>query len=133
MKLWSTNRRTLSLSTFAFLLLAFSVFTWGLGYKLSLYDPPQSTSHQMAKATLLSTDKDEQTTVAGSVLLSNPKSSAHARCASISGVFILCFLVLSSLGTPGKSHVGQDSEHPWRIRAGASFSAFFFRPPPIFS
>jgi hypothetical protein len=36
------------------LLLAFAVFSWGLKYKLSLYDPPTNRSAHMAEAKLLS-------------------------------------------------------------------------------
>jgi hypothetical protein len=42
--------------------LGLSVFGWGLQYKLSLYDPPQASSHQMPQAKLLS--QDEQATAA---------------------------------------------------------------------
>lgn len=129
----STNRRTLSLCSFAFLLLALFVFTWGLEYKVSRYDPPQSTSRHMAKAKLLSTDQDEQTSVAAGLLLGNTKGSTQAKYTCTSDAFILCLLILSPLDLPSDPDESRDSERPWRIRAGASLSAFFFRPPPIFS
>lgn len=40
-----------------FLGLAISVFTWGLEYKLSLYEPPAAIAHQVPKAKLLSHDE----------------------------------------------------------------------------
>jgi len=129
---WSTNRRALSWVTFAFLLLVLSIFTWGLEYKLSLYDPPQSTSHQMAQAKLLSKDQDEQAAVANSLLRSPPKASPQARNAFISSVFVLSFMVLLSLGALSEPHEGRDSDRPWHVCSGASLNAFFFRPPPIF-
>ncbi|MES2222967.1 MAG: hypothetical protein V4587_18600, partial [Acidobacteriota bacterium] len=44
--------------------LAVAVFTWGLQYKLSLYDPPQAITRNMPRAKLLSAD--EQAAVAAS-------------------------------------------------------------------
>ena len=45
----------------AFLGLGFCVFAWGLQYKLSLYDPPQTASHQIPRAKLLSRDEQSGT------------------------------------------------------------------------
>ena len=45
--------------TLVFLGLAICVFTWGLQYKISLFDPHQSASVRLQKVKLLS--KDEQT------------------------------------------------------------------------
>ena len=53
-------RPNLSRFSFVFLGLAISVFAWGLQYKLSLYDPPHSTSHEIPEAKLLS--RNEQAT-----------------------------------------------------------------------
>jgi hypothetical protein len=39
-------------------LLGVCVFAWGLKYKLSLYDPPQSVSHRMPAAKLLAAKDD---------------------------------------------------------------------------
>jgi hypothetical protein len=50
------------LGMLALLGLAFCVFAWGLQYKLSLYDPPQTASHQIPTAKLLSRDEQSSTT-----------------------------------------------------------------------
>ena len=55
------NRPKLSRFSFVFLGLAISVFAWGLQYKLSLYDPPHCSSHEIPEAKLLS--RNEQATV----------------------------------------------------------------------
>ena len=66
------NRPKLSRFSFVFLGLAISVFAWGLQYKLSLYDPPHCSSHEIPEAKLLS--RNEQATVAEGFFVSSTKA-----------------------------------------------------------
>src|ERR1700760_2176844 len=61
MRLISPHRRASAVTVFATLFLAFTVFGWGTGYKLSLYDPPGSRSTIIPAAKLLS-QKERPTT-----------------------------------------------------------------------
>lgn len=47
------RRRGLRVLAFGLMVLGICVFAWGLRYKLSLYDPPQSQSHRVQEAKLL--------------------------------------------------------------------------------
>jgi hypothetical protein len=128
MKSRFTSRPKLSSFTFVFVGLSLAVFTWGLQYKLSLYDPPQSVSHRMVEAKLLS--RNEQTIESDRSLVSNFKAAAPEWSASGYTVFILSLVVLAPLRKPSAPHEGVDAERPWRIRYRASLDPFFFRPPP---
>jgi|SRR5271155_1717990 len=111
-----------------FLGLAFCVFTWGLQYKLSLYDPPQAASHEIPRAKLLS--RDEQRAATESPLLS--KNSASDKAAQIL-LFSLVSSFLLALSLPYRPlpvRKDQDQHEPWRLRSRAGLTAFFFRPPP---
>src|SRR5271167_2450542 len=54
MKHFPETRRQWKVPGFYLVALALAVFVWGLSYKLSLYDPPQASSHRMVAAKLLS-------------------------------------------------------------------------------
>jgi hypothetical protein len=124
-----TNRRNLSRFTFVFLGLVISVFTWGLQYKLSLYDPPHATSHQIPEAKMLS--RDEQKTSAASVLVTTTKGwAAIAQAALFFGVFALFLLSFDLLGKQIFSQKAREARRPWRVCCRPSLNAFFFRPPP---
>jgi hypothetical protein len=128
MKSRFTARPKLSSFAFVFVGLSLAVFTWGLQYKLSLYDPPQAASHRMVEAKLLS--KNEQTTVSDRALASNFKAAVSEWSASGYPVFVLSLVVLACLRRPSAPHEGLDADRPWRIRRRASMDPFFFRPPP---
>jgi len=68
------NRRSGFFGIHAFLGLAICVFSWGLQYKLSLYDPPQAVSHQFPTAKLLS--KNEQSRATDSPRVVRTRTSA---------------------------------------------------------
>ena len=123
-----TNRFNRSRFTFVFLGLAISVFTWGLQYKLSLYDPPHSTSHQIPEAKLLS--RNEQAAVGESPLIKSTEASAVMTQASLFNVFTFFLLALNLLRAPMFSQQEWNVKRPWRISCRPSLSAFFFRPPP---
>ena len=116
----------------AFLGLALAVFAWGLQYKLSLYDPPQAASHQMPHAKLLS--KDRQSPAAGHLVIAREETtSIGAVVAGCSFVFFLLLLndrAALSLFAQQRLH---GIRRPWIARSFADLTAFFFRPPPVFS
>jgi len=120
------NRTSLSRLSFVFMGLALAVFTWGLQYKLSLYDPPQAASHKMPEAKLLS--KDEHALVADGVLIAD--TAIPAGLVLSHGVF---FLFLSAYVLPieaMKRRTERNRERPWSMICSAGMNAFFFRPPP---
>jgi magnesium-transporting ATPase (P-type) len=111
----------------AYLGLAVCVFTWGLQYKLSLYDPPQAHSHQIPQAKLLS--KNEQIGTTESSLVIQTKTSARTSYI-VTTVFFVLLLALSVLNPQGSSQREQRTNRVWHIRRGL-FDIFFVRPPPI--
>ncbi len=128
MSLSHTNRLNLSRLTFIFLGLAISVFTWGLQYKLSLYDPPHSTSHQIPEAKLLS--RNEQSTAGESPLVAGTKAWAVIVHALLFDVFAFFLLALNLLRAPMFDPKDWETKRPWRTSCRPSLNAFFFRPPP---
>ena len=63
MKHLQKSGRKLTLLVACLVTLGAAVFVWGLSYKLSLYDPPQASSHQMPAAKLLSNRERPKTAV----------------------------------------------------------------------
>lgn len=111
-----------------YMALAIFVFTWGLQYKLSLYDPPQAVSHQIPQAKLLS--KNEQAGARRSPLVIQKKSSTRFSYTVPTTCFSILFIVLSeSIKASGRRrhliNVALHLEH-------ALFDIFLVRPPPIF-
>jgi hypothetical protein len=111
----------------AFLGLAICIFAWGLQYKLSLYDPPQASSHQVPQAKLLSKDQWSP----------SPADARAYDVAATSPAFVvqpcILFPLLLMLGAENVHSSGQkhrDGARPWLARSSASLNVFFFRPPP---
>ena len=124
----NTTRRARFWFSIAFLALTVSVFAWGLGYKLSLYDPPQSSSHLMPAAKLLS--KNEQTgSEASAALVDAPTPPAP-----LHGVLlwwaVLPFVVLL-LNPSAASVCAPEHARSWHLRRLPALNSFFFRPPPF--
>ena len=124
----STNRRTLPWVIFAFMALALSVFSWGLGYKLSLYDPPQSSSHQIPQAKLLSRDQEAATVEV--LLASGTENSVRTIHALLASVFFCSFLAFIPLDTPVLGQRERDIKQVWRLRYRAALTFFSVLPPP---
>ena len=122
------SETSLSRLAFLFLGLAISVFTWGLQYKLSLYDPPQAISHQIPEAKLIS--KNEQTVEAKNPILDVSGASAKAVQLILSSIFLLISVALNLLHAPVSVERERDAQLPWHAERFASLNAFFFRPPP---
>jgi hypothetical protein len=120
-------RPNLSRFTFVFLGLAISVFTWGLQYKLSLYDPPHSTSHEIPEAKLLS--RNEQATAGEGLFVIS--TEAWPLIGQIVSFGLLAFVLLrSNLAAPRFRHQTHKAKRPWRVSCRPALNAFFFRPPP---
>ena len=122
------TRTTLGRLTVAFLGLAICVFAWGLQYKLSLYDPPQASSHQVPLAKLLS--KDQWSPSPSDACASDVTASSLVLAEQLC---VMSFSLLLTLGAENVLSSGQkhrDGARPWLAWSSASLSAFFFRPPP---
>lgn len=115
--------------TLAFLGLAFCVFTWGLQYKLSLYAPSQAVSRTIPQAKLLS--RDEANTESESPIIEGTSVADKTMRLMLFSVLLSLLLVLKLGDSLVLLWEKLNSELPWRLRSQASFSAFFFRPPPI--
>jgi hypothetical protein len=124
---WSKSRLIKSLGTQAFLGLAICVFAWGLQYKLSLYDPPQTASHQIPKAKLLS--RDEQSGTAKSPLVIRTKTSTRVIYTAPTTIFLILLLAVSLSNPPASKRVEQ-LDHKLLSLHRAILSSLFVRPPP---
>lgn len=110
--------------------LTVAVFTWGLQYKLSLYDPPQAVTRKMPSAKLLSAD--EQAAIAASPLssfASPPEKTIRTRFTSILLLFVLK-LASPSL-QPAVRMESLTATRGWLLRRFSNMNAFFFLPPPL--
>jgi hypothetical protein len=112
----------------AFLGLAFCVFAWGLQYKLSLYDPPQTASHQIPKAKLLS--RDEQSSTAEHPLVIRTKTSTSVIYTAPTVVFLILFLAISLLNPPASRRVEKRDDRLLHLHR-AVLNTLFVRPPPV--
>jgi len=110
--------------------LALCVFTWGLEYKLSLYDPPHANSHEIPSAKLLS--KDEQSATAKSPLLEIGGVSIKAVPTTIFTLFLSFVLAAKFMDCIRPVRSSWDPGRPKLPHAPGSLNAFFFRPPPVF-
>src|ERR1022692_1459259 len=93
MQSWSKTRPLSRMGTPACIGLAFCLFTWGLQYKLSLYDPPEAASHHVPTAKLLS--KNEQSSSTESPLVVRTRTSTKIIYTAPSFVAFILLLVLS--------------------------------------
>jgi len=106
-------------------LLAFAVFSWGVQYKLSLYDPPAKPSSRMAEAKLLS--QKERAPV------SNASESTLADAAQPILPVLFAYLtgaILMALDLFAASESRSDVRARAQLPKQPSQSFFFFRPPP---
>jgi hypothetical protein len=109
--------------------LAISVFSWGLGYKLSLYEPHQSNAHLIIQAKLLSKNERavaKKSDLGGDYLPPPPAQEALPFCIA------LC-LAAFALNPPTFVLSKIEPIVCWHRRRSTSLTSFFFRPPPILS
>ena len=126
----SINRPFSLIATLAFLGLAICVFTWGLQYKLSLYTPPQTASHQIPTAKLLS--RDEQSGTPVSPLVLRTKTSTRVIYTVSASAYLIPMPALSVPTPPASGQREQRAGRSWQMRR-AILRTCFVRPPPVIS
>src|ERR1035437_7519485 len=125
---WSKSRPFSLFGMLAFLGLAFCVFAWGLQYKLSLYDPPQTASHQIPKAKLLS--RDEQSSTVEHLLVIRTKTSTSVIYTAPTAVFLTLLLAISVLNPPVPGRLEERANRLFHLHR-AVLNTLFVRPPPV--
>jgi uncharacterized integral membrane protein len=125
---WIKSRPLGLFGMLAFLGLAFCVFAWGLQYKLSLYDPPQTASHQIPKAKLLS--RDEQSSTAEHPLVIRTRTSTSVIYTAPTAVFLILLLAISPLNPPVSRRVEKRANRLLHLHR-AILNTLFVRPPPV--
>jgi len=128
MKLLPKTRHHWSIPGFCLVALAVAVFVWGLSYKLSLYDPPQASSHRMVAAKLLSNRERPAT---AKVEFQEALDAGSLRT-SLVAVCALLPLLLPLL-------LAEKAQHSWTLLREpshrkrpyfADIPQYYFRPPP---
>ncbi len=127
--LWNPKWRSLPWLWLGFVALALAVFTWGLGYKLSLYDPPQAKSHEIPQAKLLS--KNEQAIAVQSPLLKDAHDPSTAPSRVLAKVEMLLMATVAIPTIPAFRRRVLELDAPSPLRHLAALYCFFFRPPPV--
>ena len=110
----------------AAVLLGFSVFFWGLGYKLSLYDLPDSPSTHIAQAKLLS-QKERPSATQGLEQFSTERPQLAM---AVIAIFLIATARFGAFSI-------QIIKRPFAFRVGLRHwedflsTVFAFRPPPV--
>jgi hypothetical protein len=125
---WGKYRKFGLFGSLAFLGLAFCVFAWGLQYKLSLYDPPQTASYHIPKAKLLS--RDEQSSTAEHPLVIRTKTSTSVIYTVPTVIFLILLLAVRILNPPVSKRVEKLSDKLLNLHR-AILNSLFVRPPPV--
>jgi len=125
---WNSTRSFDLIGMLLYLGLAVCVFTWGLQYKLSLYDPPPASSHQIPQAKLLS--RNERTGTVGSPLVVRLITSSTTNYTAPTAGFLVLLLALSVLNPQESGQRGHRTDRAWLTRRGL-LNILFVRPPPI--
>jgi len=125
---WSNNPPFSRVGVLAFFGLAFCIFMWGLQYKVSLYDPPQSLARQVPAAKLLS--KNEQPQIASSPTVAPPDHAAQAVLPISQNILLLLvyFILLALLAAFRARRI--EADRLWKLQPSPRKS-FFVRPPPF--
>lgn len=124
---WWKSRPINLLGSITFLGLACCVFGWGWQYKLSLYDPPQTVSHLIPSAKLISGEKQLHTVE--SVLATATKPIRSVKYNAPVAASSMLLLAASLLGPAISGQREPNVSRLQRLRCGI-FSIFFVRPPP---
>jgi Na+/H+-dicarboxylate symporter len=126
MRIISSHRRASVVTVFAILFLAFTVFGWGIGYKLSLYDPPGSPSTIIPAAKLLSQRERPSTAKVAGELLPATRAQEITKYYPAIVIVALMFGLRLLLST----RVRVTIDHDLLAQRSAHSSFFSFRPPP---
>ena len=127
---WTATRSFNLLGILASLGLSVCVFAWGLQYKLTLYDSPQSDSHKISQAKLLS--RNEQSGISENLQAVRAKSPTRVNHPVPNVVFLFLLLAPGILNQKASRQRKQHTSHSWHLRCGL-LNIFFVRPPPIFA
>ena len=125
---WGKLRKFSLFRNLAFVGLAFCVFGWGFGYKLSLYDQSQTPSHQIPRAKLLSSN--EQSSTAKIPLVVRTKTSTKVIYTAPSTVFLILLPAINLLNPPVSKRVSQLAYNLLNLHR-AILNTLFVRPPPV--
>jgi hypothetical protein len=127
-RFFAKDRKLTPIGTGALLFLALSVFVWGLQYKLSLYDPPQSLARQVPIAKLLS--KNEQPLIASSATVAPLDRAAQAVLPAALNLLLL-LVYATVLALPQAFRARQlEAARSWKLQFPPR-KTFFIRPPPF--
>lgn len=126
MEPWRQNRTLNRIRGFLFISLACSVFLWGLQYKLSLYDPPQSPSHHIPNAKLLSSNEQSYTSQRS---VSGQSRPAVKVLRNLSNTALFILLIASVFCVQGSGDLRDRRTLLLGLRQ-ALLESFFVRPPP---
>jgi hypothetical protein len=122
----TTTRRTPLWFSLAFIMLAFSIFSWGLGYKLSLYTATPSSFHRVPSAKLLSGDEQnisDQTILSGDLRGLPPVEVEFA-------ILLLLPFAAFAATVAGVKQWELSAAESLRDRRRSALDSFSFRPPP---
>lgn len=126
MNLNVSRRKFSQVMALAAVLLGFAVFFWGLGYKLSLYDLPDSPSTHIAQAKLLS-QRERPSAAQGLEQFSTEASQ-------LPSVVIAIFLIAAACSRAFSSQIIK-ALFASRVGLGRCedylSTVFAFRPPPV--
>jgi hypothetical protein len=109
--------------------LAISVFSWGLGYKLSLYAPHRSNAHNIIQAKLLS--KNERAVTKKSDLGGDYLPPPPAQQVLLFAIALCLTAFALNSSTFSRSNIEPNAS--WHRRRSTGLNRFFYRPPPIVS
>lgn len=116
------TRRARLWSSIAFVTLALCVVSWGLGYKLSLYAPPQSNSHLLPHAKLLS--KNERIVREKSPLIDDSVAPSPVAQRALPFWIVLPFIALL-LKTPTFYLWEPGAKRSWHLCRRSCLNSFF--------
>lgn len=121
------RRISAALTGMGILFLAIAVFGWGIEYKLSLYDAPESFSTHIAQAKLLSQKERPITdSIVDSVQVASPlPQSSLFNPALLAAAFVFGLHLVEVLRSAAITVDGS------RQQRCACSSFFSFRPPPV--
>ncbi len=126
-----TSRAGTRLLTAALGLLAAAIFLWGLTYKLSLYDPPQASSHQMFAAKLVSDREGNRVQDQVREHFERPESLSLGGGLALVLLLQAADMLLLLRASASTETLETGSAAP--ALHLAALPAFGFRPPPSFS
>jgi hypothetical protein len=131
------NERFSPIAALGVLLIGIAVFGWGLYYKLSLYQAPQSVTHLAPHAKLLSQKERAAmpygTLADGSVdaQWTSDQWASQIRPTADFPVALLWLAASMLVASVACSRAMTSGAQPFWVHSRACCSYFFFRPPPV--